>query len=125
MGGADWVPTTVAELDDYVERMRPQMAMTYQTAEFIGFLAGRVGEQGDHAQGALRSLGRHPRVDGPDARVGALHDRHVSAVAGVPARVRAERSAEGEGRPLGLPGAALQGIGAGARRRRPCRVAAA
>jgi uncharacterized protein (DUF2236 family) len=45
MGGADWVPTTVAELDDYVERMRPQMAMTYQTAEFIGFLAGRVGEQ--------------------------------------------------------------------------------
>ena len=45
MGGADWVPTTVAELDDYVERMRPQMAMTYQTAEFIGFLAGRTGEQ--------------------------------------------------------------------------------
>ena len=23
MGGADWVPETVAELDDYVERMRP------------------------------------------------------------------------------------------------------
>jgi uncharacterized protein (DUF2236 family) len=45
MGGADWVPTTVAELDDYVERMRPQMAMNYQTVEFIGFLAGRVGEQ--------------------------------------------------------------------------------
>jgi uncharacterized protein (DUF2236 family) len=45
MGGADWVPTSVAELDDYIERMRPQMAMNYQTAEFIGFLAGRVGEQ--------------------------------------------------------------------------------
>ena len=45
LGGADWVPTTVAELDDYVERMRPQMAMNYQTVEFIGFLAGRVGEQ--------------------------------------------------------------------------------
>ena len=45
LGGADWVPTTVAELDDYVERMRPQMAMNYQTAEFIGFLAGRIGEQ--------------------------------------------------------------------------------
>ena len=45
MGGADWVPTTVAELDGYVERMRPQMAMNYQTVEFIGFLAGRVGEQ--------------------------------------------------------------------------------
>jgi uncharacterized protein (DUF2236 family) len=45
MGGADWVPTTVAELDDYVERMRPQMAMNYQTVDFIAFLAGRVGEQ--------------------------------------------------------------------------------
>ncbi|MGH7789813.1 MAG: oxygenase MpaB family protein [Candidatus Binatia bacterium] len=45
MGGADWVPTSVAELDDYVERMRPQMAMTYQTVEFLGFLAGRTGEQ--------------------------------------------------------------------------------
>ena len=45
LGGADWVPTTVAELDAYVERMRPQLAMNYQTEEFIGFLAGRVGEQ--------------------------------------------------------------------------------
>lgn len=45
MGGADWVPETVAELDDYVERMRPRMAMNDQTVEFIGFLAGRVGEQ--------------------------------------------------------------------------------
>ena len=45
MGGADWVPETVAELDDYVEKMRPLMAMNDQTVEFIGFLAGRVGEQ--------------------------------------------------------------------------------
>lgn len=45
MGGAEWVPTSVAELDAYVERMRPQMAMNYQTADFIGFLAGRIGEQ--------------------------------------------------------------------------------
>ncbi len=45
MGGADWVPETVRELDDYVERMRPKMAMNDQTVEFIGFLAGRVGEQ--------------------------------------------------------------------------------
>ena len=40
MGGADWVPSSMAELDDYVERMRPLMAMTEQTREFIGFLAG-------------------------------------------------------------------------------------
>jgi uncharacterized protein (DUF2236 family) len=40
MGGAEWVPTSMAELDAYVERMRPLMAMTEQTREFIGFLAG-------------------------------------------------------------------------------------
>jgi uncharacterized protein (DUF2236 family) len=45
LGGADWVPETVADLDAYVERMRPLMAMNEQTVEFIGFLAGRVGEQ--------------------------------------------------------------------------------
>jgi uncharacterized protein (DUF2236 family) len=45
LGGAVWVPETLAELDDYVEQMRPQMAMNYQTAEFIGFLAGRITEQ--------------------------------------------------------------------------------
>jgi uncharacterized protein (DUF2236 family) len=40
MGGADWVPESVADLDAYVERMRPLMAMTEQTREFLGFLAG-------------------------------------------------------------------------------------
>lgn len=40
LGGAEWVPTTVAELEDYVERMRPLMAMTEQTREFMDFLAG-------------------------------------------------------------------------------------
>jgi uncharacterized protein (DUF2236 family) len=40
MGGADRVPETVAELDDYVERMRPLMAMTEQTRSFIGFMVG-------------------------------------------------------------------------------------
>jgi uncharacterized protein (DUF2236 family) len=45
MGGADWVPESVAELDDYVERMRPHMAMNDQTVDFLGFLAGRIGDQ--------------------------------------------------------------------------------
>ena len=45
MGGAVDVPETVSELDAYVERMRPLMAMNEQTVEFIGFLAGRVGDQ--------------------------------------------------------------------------------
>jgi uncharacterized protein (DUF2236 family) len=41
MGGADWVPETVAELDAYVERMRPKLAMTAQTRSFLDWLAGR------------------------------------------------------------------------------------
>jgi uncharacterized protein (DUF2236 family) len=42
MGGADDVPESVAELEDYVERMRPHLAMNDQTVRFLGFLAGRV-----------------------------------------------------------------------------------
>lgn len=38
MGGADWVPTTAAELDDYVESMRPKLSVNVQTREFIDFL---------------------------------------------------------------------------------------
>jgi uncharacterized protein (DUF2236 family) len=38
MGGADWVPTTIAELDDYVAYMRPRLSVNAQTREFIDFL---------------------------------------------------------------------------------------
>jgi uncharacterized protein (DUF2236 family) len=44
MGGAAWVPETVDELEAYVERMRPLLAMNDQTVEFLAFLEGRVGE---------------------------------------------------------------------------------
>ncbi len=67
MGGADWVPETARELDDYVEAMRPRMAMNDQTVEFIGFLAGRVGEQNlgtkerfDRWMGIRASMGLMP-----------------------------------------------------------------
>ncbi len=40
MGGTDWVPGTVDELEGYVERMRPLLSVTAQTREFIDFLAG-------------------------------------------------------------------------------------
>lgn len=40
MGGAEVVPESVAELEAYVERMRPLMAMTEQTRAFLDFLAG-------------------------------------------------------------------------------------
>ena len=42
MGGAEWVPETMAELDDYVEHMRPLMSVNEQTREFLNFLAGDV-----------------------------------------------------------------------------------
>ena len=40
MGGADRVPESVSELHDYVEAMRPKLAMTEQTLSFLDFLAG-------------------------------------------------------------------------------------
>lgn len=42
MSGADRVPESVAELNDYVEAMRPHLAMNTQTVEMLGFLDGRV-----------------------------------------------------------------------------------
>lgn len=42
MGGADVVPETVDELRDFVEAMRPQMAVNEQTREFIDFLIGHA-----------------------------------------------------------------------------------
>lgn len=44
MGGAEWVPESVAELEAYVERMRPLMAKNEQTREFQDFLEGRTGD---------------------------------------------------------------------------------
>jgi uncharacterized protein (DUF2236 family) len=38
MGGAEWVPSSAAELDDYVETMRPRLSVNTQTREFIDFL---------------------------------------------------------------------------------------
>ena len=46
-GGAEWVPTTAAELDDYVEGMRPRLSVNAQTREFIDFLI-------DYVEGYLR-----------------------------------------------------------------------
>lgn len=61
-GGAGDIPETVAELDDYLEEMRPKLAITWQTREFFGFMldspfgpnlptpvARRVNQLGAHA----------------------------------------------------------------------------
>jgi uncharacterized protein (DUF2236 family) len=55
MGGADRVPESVGELEAYVERMRPRLAMTEQTRSFLDFLAGR---SDDVAVGARERLDR-------------------------------------------------------------------
>ena len=45
MGGAEWVPETMDELDAYVERMRPLMSRNEELSSFIAFLTGeRDGE---------------------------------------------------------------------------------
>jgi uncharacterized protein (DUF2236 family) len=44
MGGADWVPQSVAELDDYVEHMRPKLGMSSQLQRFLDFIAGSSAE---------------------------------------------------------------------------------
>jgi uncharacterized protein (DUF2236 family) len=45
MGGADRVPETMAELDEYVEHMRPLMSMNEQLGSFLAFVTGeREGE---------------------------------------------------------------------------------
>src|SRR5262245_9013529 len=54
MGGAERVPTSMAELESYVERMRPLMAMTEQTREFIDFMAGD--SDGDFGVGLRKQL---------------------------------------------------------------------
>ena len=54
MGGADRVPETVAELESYVEWMRPQLAFNEQTRSFLDFLAGR---------GEELPIGRRERFD--------------------------------------------------------------
>lgn len=62
MGGAEWVPTTVDELAEYVERMRPLMAMNEQTREFIDFLAGDV--EGDFRATPAQQLERRLDISG-------------------------------------------------------------
>jgi uncharacterized protein (DUF2236 family) len=38
MGGAEYVPTTVAELDDYVDAMRLKLSVNAQTRDFVDFM---------------------------------------------------------------------------------------
>tara|TARA_R110001599_G_scaffold353826_1_gene599256 strand:+ start:27889 stop:28824 length:936 start_codon:yes stop_codon:yes gene_type:complete len=60
MGGAEWVPETVTELEDYVERSRPLMAYNDQTRQFADFLLGTSGDVETTRRQRLESwLGLH------------------------------------------------------------------
>ena len=103
MGGADWVPDTAAELDDYVEAMRPRLSVNAQTREFVDFLmtspffpdlpervdraAAQVHDLRGHEQGTEMGAGAHrlrPTVD-DDARVDRADaaSRRATAAMGV------------------------------------------
>ncbi len=45
MGGADDVPESVADLEAFVAEMRPRLALSGQTVEFIDFLCGETGDE--------------------------------------------------------------------------------
>ena len=71
MGGAGDIPETAAELDEYVEAMRPQLAVTEQTREFFEFLRGLAA--GATLPGPLRrpsNLFQTARLAEPAARAG-------------------------------------------------------
>lgn len=62
MGGAEWVPESVAELEDYVERMRPLLSMNEQLRGFIDFLVGD--SDGPFRVGARQQLERRLGLSG-------------------------------------------------------------
>ena len=63
MAGAEWAPSSVAELEDYVSRMRPQLVFTERTVEFLDFLCGKT---------PLRTLSIGERIEAHLDLLGAM-----------------------------------------------------
>ncbi len=124
MGGADWVPGTVAELETYVDDMAPKLSVNEQTAQLHRFPRRRhPGAGRRESMDAVREPAGPPRLDEPAARLVAPPDRAVPPGARPTPLVRPDQPPAGERRALGLP-LALQGAGArahGGSRRRPTR----
>jgi len=61
LGGAGDIPVTVDQLSDYIEAMRPQLAVNEQTVEFLDFLVGAVEGSGrvNKFEQLLRRLSLH------------------------------------------------------------------
>jgi len=82
MGGAEWVPETVSELEDYVERMRPLMAYNDQTRQFADFLLGTSGDVATTRRQRFESwMGLHGSMtmmpDWARKMTGTYHSRFV------------------------------------------------
>jgi uncharacterized protein (DUF2236 family) len=90
LGGADWVPQTMDELADYVEQMRPKLALSAQTLRFVDFISGRPEPDRARRPVVPRSAARR---DGPDAAGAAATG--TSRRTRCAARSAADRSPEG------------------------------
>jgi uncharacterized protein (DUF2236 family) len=82
MSGAEWVPETVSELEDYVERMRPLMAFNDQTRQFADFLLGTSGDVATTRRQRFESwMGLHGAMtmmpDWARKMTGTYHSRFV------------------------------------------------
>ncbi|UDY34295.1 oxygenase MpaB family protein [Dermatobacter hominis] len=129
MGGGEGVPTSVDELDAFVERIRPELAVNEQTREFIRFLAEgavegqAVGprERAERWMGLRGSMMLMPRwareltgLDHGNVAARALSDRLERtkvavvrwAVPELPCAAIARRRATGAPDPVGVTGSA-------------------
>ena len=118
-GGADRVPTTVAELDDYVATMRPKLGVNAQTREFIDFLMtapfspfGLAAGVGGPGGAPVRDI----RGDEPCAAVGARADRVRPTTVDDESPHRTATGARREASAMGVRHAALRRAGPGADR---------
>ena len=109
MGGADWVPTTAAELDDYVETMRPRAerertdAGVHRLPDDIAVLP-RPARPGRSPAAPVRDLRGHE----PRTAVGARAHRLRPAVRADPRADRAGAAARRAPAALGVRHAALR-----------------
>jgi uncharacterized protein (DUF2236 family) len=92
MGGADQVPTSMAELEDYVERMRPLMSMNEQLQQFIAFLVGER-SAGQPVSGARRFHARQ-NLNGSMTLMPAWARRLTGTYVAGPPRALLDRSTQ-------------------------------
>ena len=111
MGGADEIPETAPSSSEYVEAMRPKLAVNEQTREFFEFLMSRrsacCAARAAVAPGApLPARGGHE----PDAALGPADDRLRPARARPAHRCTSRRCTPTRGAALGVRHAAVPAL---------------